>query len=192
MKTIADIKILSDIEIVDIILASKNSTAFGELYDRYITNVYNKCLGFSKSSQEAEDLTQDVFIHAYTKLNTFTKKVSFRQWLYVLTYNFCVNYVNRDKNKKIEKASVELNDSNELLIDVDDYSLFQMQVDKLQKSLELINPEDKVILLLKYQDDLSIKDLSVLLTLSESAVKMRLKRAKSRLIESYNNIKTDE
>ena len=67
-----------------------------------------------------------------------------------------------------------------------------MQVDKLQKSLELINPEDKVILLLKYQDDLSIKDLSVLLTLSESAVKMRLKRAKSRLIESYNNIKTDE
>ena len=78
------------------------------------------------------------------------------------------------------------------MIDVDDYSLFQMQVDKLQKSLELINPEDKVILLLKYQDDLSIKDLSVLLTLSESAVKMRLKRAKSRLIESYNNIKTDE
>lgn len=188
MKKIPEIKNLSDEEIIVIINTTKNEKLFGELYDRHIIVVFNKCLGFSKSRAEAEDLTQDVFIQAYIKLNTFKKSISFRQWLYVLTYNFCVNYVNRNSNKKIESNSVELNDSNELLVEVDDYSLFQLSVDKLKLGLELIKPEDKMILLLKYQDDLSIKELSTLLTVGESAIKMRLKRAKSRLVVKYNNL----
>ncbi|MEZ4793310.1 MAG: RNA polymerase sigma factor [Gelidibacter sp.] len=188
MKTTADIKSLNDSEIIDIILKTNNTQLFGELYDRHIKVVYNKCLGFSKSQAEAEDLTQDVFLHAYLKLNTFVKNVSFRQWLYVLTYNFCVNYVNRDKHKKMEQKSVELNDANEFQIEVDDYSLFQLKADRLEKALELIDPEDKMILLLKYQDDVSIKDLTIMLEASESAIKMRLKRAKSRLVEAYNTL----
>ncbi|NNE02002.1 MAG: sigma-70 family RNA polymerase sigma factor, partial [Eudoraea sp.] len=60
--------------------------------------------------------------------------------------------------------------------------------DKLKKVLELIPPEDKTILLLKYQDDVSIKDLSAILEIGKSAVKMRLKRAKARLVETYNSI----
>ncbi|MFD2916504.1 RNA polymerase sigma factor [Psychroserpens luteus] len=188
MKTITDIKNLTDVEIVDIIKSKKNTQYFGELYDRYVNKVLNKCLGFCKSIQEAEDLTQDVFIHAYTKLHTFKSHISFRQWLFVLTYNFCVNYVNRDKNRKMSRASVELTDANELLIDVDDNSLFQLKEQQLEKALEIITPEDKMIVLLKYQDDLSIKELQIIFDLGESAIKMRLKRAKSRLIQAYNTL----
>ena len=177
---------LTDSEIVDIILESKSTQHFGELYDRYTTKVFNKCLGFSKSSAEAEDLTQDIFLHAFLKLHTFTKNVSFRQWLFVMTYNFCVNYVNRDKHKKMENNSIEINDHTDLHIEVDDYSLFQLQVDKLEKALEIIDSEDKMILLLKYQDSVSIKELTLTLEVGESAIKMRLKRAKSRLIDAYN------
>ena len=92
--------------------------------------------------------------------------------------------------KKIEKKSVELSDSNELLIDVDvsDHKLFELKYNKLEKALELITPEEKTLLLLKYQDDLSIKDLMHYLELGESAVKMRLKRSKTKLLEVYNTL----
>ena len=188
MKTVTDVKTLTDLEIVDIIIKTQNTQYFGELYDRYITKVLNKCIGFSNSIEEAEDLAQDVFILAYTKINTFKVQISFRQWLFVLTYNFCVNYVNRNTNKKIEKNSVELNDSNELLIEVDDNSLFQLREKQLEKALNIIKPDDKIILLLKYQDDLSIKDIANAMDLNESAIKMRLKRAKSRLVQAYNKL----
>jgi RNA polymerase sigma-70 factor (ECF subfamily) len=55
-------------------------------------------------------------------------------------------------------------------------------VDRLELILEQIAPEDKAILLMKYQDDLSIKDIADALDISESATKMRLKRAKEKVI----------
>ena len=57
----------------------------------------------------------------------------------------------------------------------------------MKEALELISPEEKMILLLKYQDSLSIKDLTGVLDIGESAVKMRLKRAKEKLVNVYNN-----
>ncbi|WP_368662429.1 RNA polymerase sigma factor [Zobellia laminariae] len=70
----------------------------------------------------------------------------------------------------------------------DDAEIANMRSEKLKKALELIDPEDKKILLLKYQDDISIKELTSILDVGESAVKMRLKRAKSRIVEAYNKI----
>ncbi|NJM80941.1 MAG: RNA polymerase subunit sigma-70, partial [Flavobacterium sp.] len=75
-----------------------------------------------------------------------------------------------------------------LSVEISDYSLYQMKVEKLEKALLKIPPDDKMILQLKYQDDASIKELEELFQLSESAVKMRLSRAKSKVLEEYNNI----
>ncbi len=61
-----------------------------------------------------------------------------------------------------------------------------MKVEKLKVALELISPEEKMILLLKYQDYLSIKEIENALGIGESAVKMRIKRAKDKLITVYN------
>ena len=54
--------------------------------------------------------------------------------------------------------------------------------------MELIDPEDKSLLLLKYQDGVSIKELEGLLDIGSSAVKMRLKRAKAKIVEIYNTL----
>ena len=62
-----------------------------------------------------------------------------------------------------------------------------MRVDKLKKVMDLISPEEKMILLLKYQDNLTIKEIVSVLEIGESAVKMRIKRAKDKLIEVYSN-----
>ena len=135
------------------------------------------------------DLTQEVFIKLFLKLHSFKGQSKFSTWLYAFTYNLCANYVNRDKEHKISKASRSIDDYTDILyIEVSDESLFQMRTDQLKKAMELIEPEDKAILLLKYQDDVSIKELQLLLEIGESAVKMRLKRAKARIIEAYNAV----
>lgn len=63
-----------------------------------------------------------------------------------------------------------------------------MDTDRFMKSLALIEPDDKSILFMKYQDDMSIEDIQNALVLGKSAVKMRISRAKSRLIEIYKTV----
>lgn len=180
---------LTDEELVQKIVANNNPLLFGKLYDRYAKMVYNKCYGFARSEDEAEDLTQDVFLQLFIKLKMFKGKSKFSTWLYSFTYNFCVNYVNRNKQRKMSDKSVPMEDSEyKLTAEIPDDSLFEMKTKKLKKALELVSPEDKSILLLKYQDGASIKDLVNLMEIGESAVKMRLKRAKEKLMEIYKTL----
>lgn len=180
-------KDITDEDLVLEIVAKKDSTLFGVLYDRYAKLVYNKCYGFAKSQKEAEDLTQDVFLMVFVKLASFKGKSKFSTWLYSFTYNFCVNYVNRDKGRKISDRSNDISDEEyRLSQEVTDEYLLELQVEKLKKALEMIPGEDKTILMLKYQDGVSIKELESTMELGASAVKMRLKRAKAKVIKAYN------
>ena len=189
MKAEQDFNKLSDEELVKTIVSSNDTLLFEILYDRYAKMVYNKCRGFSKRDDEAEDLAQDIFLKLFVKLKTFKGNSKFSTWLYAFTYNHCVNYVNRNTAKKIEKQSVDathIEDSGYSIED-NDNDINQLKVDKLKEALELISPEYKMILLLKYQDYLSIKELTNILDIGESAVKMRIKRAKEKLINVYND-----
>lgn len=180
---------LTDKALVRKIVKTKNTELFGVLYDRYSKAVYNKCYSFSKSHSEAEDLTQDVFLMLYVKLGSFKGRSKFSTWLYSFTYNFCVNYVNRNKQRKISEASESLSEDDlSLNEEVGDLSIYEMRTGTLKKALGLIRAEEKRILLLKYQDGVSIKELTEILDLSESAVKMRLMRAKASLLKTYNKI----
>ncbi len=180
---------LTDEELVGRIVANNNPMLFGILYDRYGKMVYNKCYGFAKSQDEAEDLTQDVFLQLFIKLKMFKGKSKFSTWLYSFTYNFCVNYVNRNKQRKMSDKSIPVEDSEyKLSAEIPDEDLFDMKTKKLKKALKLISAEDRSLLLLKYQDGASIKELTDLMELGESAIKMRLKRAKERLMQTYNTL----
>jgi RNA polymerase sigma-70 factor (ECF subfamily) len=150
--------------------------------------VYNKCYGFAKDGDEAKDLTQDVFLKLFVKLASFKGKSKFSTWLYAFTYNHCVNYVTRNTAKKFEKQAVDYKDIENLSDDYeeDDNSFLNMKVEKLKVALELISPEEKMILLLKYQDFLTIKEIGSALDIGDSAVKMRIKRAKDKLVTEYN------
>jgi RNA polymerase sigma-70 factor (ECF subfamily) len=187
LKTLDDINKLSDEDLVGAIVKTNNTLLFEILYDRYASLVYNKCYGFAKDADEAKDLTQDVFLKLFVKLASFKGKSKFSTWLYAFTYNHCVNYVTRNKAKKFEKQSVDYKDIENLSeVEDDDNSFLNMKVEKLKVALELISPEEKMILLLKYQDFLTIKEIGTALDIGESAVKMRIKRAKDKLLIVYN------
>ncbi|MFK8060056.1 MAG: RNA polymerase sigma factor [Polaribacter sp.] len=189
MKTIY-VKTLSDEDLVFKIAETNNSQLFAILYDRFSKVVYNKCYGFSKSKEEAEDLTHDVFIRLFVKLKTFKGNSKFSTWLYSFTYNFCVNYVQRNAHKKKEKVTVVTDNikDDDFSQEVEDATLFELKSEKLAKALALIDPADKMILLMKYRDDMSIKEIQQVLEVGESAVKMRIKRAKQRVVRTYEEL----
>ena len=189
MKTLEANK-LSDEELVHKIVEANDTHLFAVLYDRYASLVYNKCYGFSKNKEEAQDLTHDVFIRLFVKLRTFKGRSKFSTWLYSFTYNFCVNYVQRNANKKKERVTVVTDNIKEdvSLDEIDDATLFELKSDKLAKAMKLINPEDKMILLMKYQDDMTIQEIQESLNLGSSAVKMRIKRAKAKVVKTYQEL----
>ncbi|MFD2823782.1 RNA polymerase sigma factor [Lacinutrix iliipiscaria] len=182
---------LSDEDLIKSIVKTNDTLLFEILYDRYDNVVYNKCLGFAKDVDEAKDLTQDIFLKLFVKLASFKGNSKFSTWLYAFTYNHCVNYVTRNTERKIQKESVEVSYLENLSEVENDYSFHQMKVEKLKIALNKVSPDDKMILLLKYQDYLSIKEIEDVLNVGESAVKMRLKRAKERLVSVYKIVNNE-
>lgn len=171
------------------IVETRNQHLFGILYDRYSDIIYNKCLSFVEDTEEAQDMTHDIFVKLFVKLNTYKANAKFSTWLYSFTYNFCVNHIQRKLKENRNSYSV----SDELLENykddiIDDKEIFELKIEKLNQSLKLLEVEDKSILLMKYQDDFSIKEIADTLEIGESATKMRLNRAKNRLIKVYNEL----
>lgn len=181
----------TDEELIKQILATNNTLLFSRLYDRYSNKVYAKCFSFVHNEEEAKDLTQEVFLKVFSKLSSFEGKSKFSTWLFALAYNFCANYVNRDKTRKNDALTDSVEDHDYYLSsieDVEEDDLFEMQASILKVAIENIDPEDKSILLLKYLDDVTIKELQELHGISQSAVKMRLKRARVRVLDEYNKL----
>ncbi len=170
---------MSDEALVLGIVEEGHTEWFDVLYRRYSGKVYRKCLSFSRDSDIAADMAQDVLVKVYHQLEKFSAKSKFSTWLYAITYNFCVEYYR--KSSRFQFLSLE--DNMDPSDDFEDLEPLMSRCRHLHKALDLISPEDKALLLLKYQEDLSIKDLTERFRISDSAIKMRLSRARQRVKE---------
>lgn len=180
---------LTDEEIVLKIKETRDTGLFEILYERHSHKIYNKCLGFTDDQQTAEDLTHDIFLKAFVSLKSYQGRAKFYTWLYSLTYNYCVDYYNsqkKDREKMSEYLLDETADSDD--DEASDAQLFDIKLERLKIVLNKIPHVDKIVLLMKYQDDFSIEDIAESLALGESAVKMRIKRAKVKVLNTYDEI----
>ena len=169
-----------DDDILFEILEHNRSELFAVLYKKYEPKVLDKCYSLLKDKELAKEFTADILTRTYERLGSFKKTASFSSWLYSITYNYCIDYL-RTK-KKLHYPN--WNDSNEIpeIIDEQDEEAAQISYEELIKALEKIHPEEKTLILMKYQDNISIKEIAAALRVSESAAKMRLKRAKARIL----------
>lgn len=175
---------ISDEELVRLYVETQRNAYFERLYERYCDRVYRKCLSFVKDPVRAEDLTHDIFLKLVVKLSSFREQAKFSTWLYSITYNYCTDQL-RSQNLRRE---VYMDDGWERL-DVGNEDglaeLAEMEAKQLQKALHQLPPDEQAMLLMKYQDDISIRDIADLNGLTESAVKMRLKRSRDKLRKHY-------
>jgi len=175
---------LRDEEIVRRINTDHESELFGILYERYYTKILIKCKTLLKNQSVAEDITQDIFSKVYEKLYSFRNLSLFSTWLYAITYHYCIEYLRRVKNVHYPSWNSRHEIPDEIIEDSEIMSQFQYE--SLLKVLDMIHPEEKALLLMKYQENMPVKLIQEVLNISESAVKMRLKRAKARVVYLYN------
>ncbi|HMO38785.1 MAG TPA: RNA polymerase sigma factor [Saprospiraceae bacterium] len=172
---------MKDLEVINSYLETQASMCFSVLYSRYASKIYGKCLTILKDEAMAEDATQEIFMKIFLNLSRFEEKARFSTWIYSITYNYCIDYLRRKQKQsnvfsddEIEKAADVAED------DVSDAALMELEVRQLRNILDEMPPGDRTILLMKYQDDMSIREIAGILNKSESAVKMKIKRAKEK------------
>ncbi|HNW49867.1 MAG TPA: RNA polymerase sigma factor [Prolixibacteraceae bacterium] len=177
------IKTLSDEEIISKFIEENSSKYFEILYNRYYSKVLDKCYSIVKNRQLSEELAEDIFSKTFEKLSSFKNLSSFSSWLYSLSYNHCIDYLRL--KKKLHYP--EWNREHELpeIIDESEEDMNNIDYDNMLVVFEMIHTEEKALLLMKYQDNLSIKEIAQSLRISEDATKMRLKRARARVVYLY-------
>ena len=166
----------SDEQLVALVVTGKTDY-FGVIYDRYSQKVYRKCIGFVRDRALAQDLVQDIFTKLFFQLSKFHGKSRFSTWLYAVTYNHCIEYLR--KNNRYQTVDIE--DEADIREDLSEEALMSTQQELLRRALDQIGPEDRMVLLMKYQDDMSVQEIMEVLEVGESAVKMRLARARQRV-----------
>jgi len=170
----------SDEEIVAEYLSTQNVAYFDVLYRRYSTKIFGKCISLLKNEMQAQDAMQDIFMKILLNLSKFSGKSKFSTWIYSITYNFCIDLIRKKKKDK----SILVDDISRVHDtpddDIEDRFLLETSVNRLKVVLEKIPIDDKSVLMMKYQDDMSIRDIGEVLDKSESAIKMKIKRAKQK------------
>ena len=169
-------------------LQEQNPEYFTTLYRRYAGKVFAKCISMLGDEALARDAVQDIFIKVFLNLARFSEQSSFSTWLYSITYNFCIDLIRKKK-----KIPVLLSDDvgrigDEAEVDIPDSVLLEMKHDRLEKVLAKLPEGDRIILLMKYMDDMSIKDIADFFQKTESAIKMQIMRAKQKAHGIYNEL----
>ena len=184
-------KELNDEELVSALQKHMDTERFGVLYDRYTTKVYQKCLGMTRDKDLAKDLTHDIFLKAFVNLSKFDHRSKFGTWLYSITYNYCLDTLRKGQRTRSEEIDERVEDGT---IDDQAYEakLLGLRADRLDQVIAKLDPADRALLLMKYQEDLSVKEIMEVMALQESAVKMRILRARERALRLYVQLYPEE
>lgn len=177
----------TDTELIGLYLSTRNSSYFQVLYKRYSGKVYSKCISLLKEEALAKDAAQEVFTKIFLNLAKFSDRSKFSTWVYSITYNYCIDYLRKRKKEK-NLFSSEIENPPDIEEEVEDSELLEMEVSRLKVVLEEIPAGDKAVLLMKYQEEMSIKEIAAALSKTESAVKMKIKRAKHKAQVVYREI----
>jgi len=189
MSTIAKKK-MSDEEIIRNILQGKKDQ-YEILYSRYSSKVLDKCYSILKDRDLSLEVQQEIFSKVYEKLPGYKGISSFSSWLYAITYNHCIEYLRLRKKLNYPEWN-RSNDLPEVIDEVYEPDLAGLRYERLLIIMDLIHPEEKALLIMKYQDNIPLKLIMSTFRISESAAKMRIKRAKARVMYLYKTMYPSE
>ena len=158
-----------------------NVHAYEILIKQYQANVFRTAMGFVHCKEDAEEITQDVFIKIYQSLQSFKGTSAFSTWLYRITINTSLNYLRKKKSRNfvtglqdiLQLASKE-KPADAIISEKSDLGIIKQAIDSLSQKQRL------TFILAKYEE-LPNKKIALIMELSEGAVEQLLIRAKTNL-----------
>lgn len=186
---VMNIKTISDEKLVEIV-RSKNRDFFCEIITRYQNKIFSYINRLINNRDDAEDLTQDVFIKVYKNLFGFDTKRKFSSWIYRIAHNEAVNYIKRKSYFKI--LSIEQNEFLKNTIAQMEHLMEEIikkeNAKNLHRILNKLSFRYKEVLVLRYFEEKTYEEISDILRVPVSTVGTIIKRAK----EQLNKISREE
>lgn len=155
--------------------------AFAQLMELYAQGVYTLIVRVTRCEEDAEELTQDVFIKVYNHIGKFAGKSSFSTWLYRIAYNIAISYTRSHKQAtcQIDERrlnSVELSDVERMEATTDDAT-----INALTTAIEKLESQERALVTLFYYEERSIAECAAIMGQSENNIKVRLHRIRKKL-----------
>jgi RNA polymerase sigma-70 factor, ECF subfamily len=187
---------LEDVQIVQGLIrrcVSGDAAAWEEIVQRYHRRIYNICYRFAGSADDAQDLTQEVFIKMYRTLNTYdVERGAFMTWVTTMTRNLLVDHFRKHKQDRItdslDAAPSEHEDAQPLsdkIVDKGPAPDSHVQSAEAQtvvhEALQKLSPELREAVILRDLHDFSYTEVAAVLKVPEGTVKSRINRGRAEL-----------
>jgi RNA polymerase sigma factor (sigma-70 family) len=184
---------LNDSEIISKVLTG-DQQAYAELVTRYQNYVFTLAFRFTKNREDAEEISQDIFVKAYRALADFKGNSKFSTWLYTIVNNTCITFL---RKKKLQTHSLDKEGVFEVA-DSQDSGLRANQVEQKSKvamvnnAIKMLGADDAEIITLFYKSEQSLEEIAQILGLETNTAKVRLHRARTRLKEKMQQHFSEE
>lgn len=145
--------------------------------------VHNVALRIVNNREDAEEVTQEVFINIYHNLKSFRFESSFKTWIYRITANHAINYAK--KLSRVRNKTVEYDDQSvagSVPGDIPGKIEQEFHSETVQELLGAINPEQRACVVLRNIEGLSYQEIAQALKININTVRSRLKRAREKLM----------
>ena len=156
--------------------------AFEKIYRAYSGMVYGLALRMTGREEDAEEVTQDVFVAAHRNLGGFIGTASLKTWFYRITVNTALNAIKRNKRRRSEFRMEEGVEFEDVRNDVSESVERESQEAEAAEMLARLNPDQKACLLLRAKEGLSYEEIAGVLKVNINTVRTRLKRAREALL----------
>ena len=157
-----------------------------KLYSLYTKAMYNICYRMTGQQEEAEDMLQESFTYAFSRLGSFRFESSFGAWLKRIVVNTCINHL---KKRRVDLVYTEQQNDPPAADDFVDYEEIKFKVEGVMKAMEKLPEGYRIVFSLYLLEGYDHKEISEIMGISESTSKSQFLRAKQKIKEI---LKSDE
>jgi len=187
---------LEDAQVVNLLVrrcVAGDAAAWEEIVRRYHRRIYNICYRFAGSADDAQDLTQDVFIKMYKTLNSYeVDRGAFMTWVTTITRNLLVDHFRKTKADRLtdslDTAPSEHEDAMPLSDQIADKGLppdarvqTREAAEAVHEALQKLSPELREAVILRDLQDMDYREIATVLKVPEGTVKSRINRGRAEL-----------
>ena len=170
-----------ELNYIERILAGETNL-YSHFVNSYSNSIYSLIVRIVQTNEDAEELTQDSFLKAFKKLDTFKGDCSFSTWLFRIAYNTAISATRKRKMEfpMVDEAMMESvpDEAIETFFEGDEN---EIRLQKLEEAITKLNVEEKTLITLFYTEDKSVAELARVLDLTPENVKVKLHRVRKKL-----------
>lgn len=162
-------------------ILSGRTEQFAYFLETYGPQVFHLIVRMVGSPEDAEELTQDCFMKAFTHLSSFQENSSFSTWIYRIAYNTATSALRKKEHELLSFDDRMWNSLSDTEVDEALNTENEVQIEKLQQALNRLTSDEKALVTLFYEEEKPVAEIAYILHLTENNVKVKLHRVRKKL-----------